>query len=141
VGGRLLCVDTWQNDTIPGGPRDVFAAFEKNIRGVRAYITTIRARSDAIPPADLPERLHLVFLDGDHSYEAVHAEVERFAPLIVEGGVLAFHDAIAFEGVTRSVGETLASGRWQFGGHVDNLIWLRRTAWIAPDYNPPSHPS
>jgi len=139
VGGRLICVDTWQNDTIPEGTRDTFAEFEANTAGVRSYITTIRARSDAIPSADLPERLHLVFLDGDHSYQAVHAEVERFGSRIVEGGTLVFHDAIAFEGVARVIGEALAGGQWQFGGHVDNLIWLRRVRWTVPEYTPPSH--
>src|SRR5579871_805576 len=139
AGGRLVCVDTWQNDTLPGDPHDVFAEFERNVRGLRASITPIRARSSEIPAADLPEKLHLIFLDGDHRYEAIHAEFELLAPRIVEGGVLAFHDAIAFEGVARTIGEALTRGRWQFGGHVDNLIWLRRVRWIVPEHHPPSH--
>lgn len=36
--------------------------------------------------------LDWVYLDGDHSYEAVRDEIAAFWPLIQSGGVLAFHD-------------------------------------------------
>ena len=35
--------------------------------------------------------LDLVFLDGDHSYEVVRAELAAFPALVAEGGVLAGH--------------------------------------------------
>ena len=36
-------------------------------------------------------RYDLVFLDGDHSYEVVRAELAAFPALVAEGGVLAGH--------------------------------------------------
>ena len=29
---ELVCVDTWQNDTMPDGTKDTFAEFSKNLR-------------------------------------------------------------------------------------------------------------
>jgi len=36
-----------------------------------------------------------VYLDGDHSYESVIAEIKAFLPLVKPGGIIAGHDAIA----------------------------------------------
>src|SRR5205823_301916 len=126
-GGNLVCVDTWNNDNVPPAPLDTFGDFERNVASVRGSITTVRKRSVELTRADLPPgEFELVFLDGDHTYDAVSFEVRFFAPLIKEGGILAFHDAIEFEGIARAIGEALASGQWQFAGHLDNLIWLRK---------------
>lgn len=36
--------------------------------------------------------IHLLFIDGDHSYEAVRSDFELFEPRVVSGGVIALHD-------------------------------------------------
>ncbi|GJG86394.1 hypothetical protein tb265_15750 [Gemmatimonadetes bacterium T265] len=136
--GHLFCVDTWHNNTIPGGERDTFAEFSRNTEAFRRVITPIRKRSDQLCAVDVRVPLSLVFLDGDHSYDAVSAEVALVTPWIADGGTLAFHDAVAFEGVARTIGDALASGLWQFSGHVDNLVWLRRVRWSEPGYTPPT---
>jgi predicted O-methyltransferase YrrM len=38
------------------------------------------------------EKLDALFIDGDHSYEGVRADFERYAPLVREGGIIALHD-------------------------------------------------
>lgn len=35
---------------------------------------------------------HMVFIDGDHSYEGCKADIEAFFPLLLPGGILAVHD-------------------------------------------------
>lgn len=44
----------------------------------------------------LPKRtkIDLLFIDGDHSYVGVKADIERFTPHVVVGGVVAFHDSL-----------------------------------------------
>ncbi|MDD2804811.1 MAG: class I SAM-dependent methyltransferase [Elusimicrobiales bacterium] len=37
-------------------------------------------------------RLDLLFIDGDHSYEGVKADYERYSGFVRPGGVIAFHD-------------------------------------------------
>jgi cephalosporin hydroxylase len=34
----------------------------------------------------------LLFIDGDHSYEGVKSDYERYSPLVKHGGYIAFHD-------------------------------------------------
>ncbi|GAH99526.1 unnamed protein product, partial [marine sediment metagenome] len=38
------------------------------------------------------EKLHLLFIDGDHSYDCVKKDFELYSPLVKKGGVIAFHD-------------------------------------------------
>jgi predicted O-methyltransferase YrrM len=40
------------------------------------------------------DRLDLLFVDGDHSYEGVRQDYERYSPLVREGGLVAFHDIV-----------------------------------------------
>ncbi|GAB4128599.1 MAG: hypothetical protein OHK0045_03040 [Raineya sp.] len=38
------------------------------------------------------EKLDFLFIDGDHTFEGVKTDFEMYAPLVKEGGVIAFHD-------------------------------------------------
>jgi predicted O-methyltransferase YrrM len=124
--GHLFCVDTWENQTMPEGEYDTFSEFSENTRTLSQYITPIRKNSINLTESDICYPLNLVFIDGDHSYAAVKHDYEKVEPWILEGGILAFHDCIHFEGVSRTIGEALASGGWQLNGHIDNLLWLRK---------------
>jgi predicted O-methyltransferase YrrM len=48
--------------------------------------------------------VHLVFIDGDHSYEGCKGDIESWEPHIAEGGYLVFHD---YESYIDSVTETI----------------------------------
>ncbi len=37
-------------------------------------------------------KIDFLFIDGDHSYEGVRADFELYAPLVRQGGLIAFHD-------------------------------------------------
>ena len=38
---------------------------------------------------------HLVFIDGDHTYEQCKRDYENYSPMLIDGGVLIFHDVDA----------------------------------------------
>jgi predicted O-methyltransferase YrrM len=40
------------------------------------------------------QRLDLLFIDGDHSYEGVRADFNLYSPLVRAGGIVAFHDIV-----------------------------------------------
>jgi predicted O-methyltransferase YrrM len=40
------------------------------------------------------KKIDLLFIDGDHSYEGVKQDFEMYAPLVREGGIVAFHDIV-----------------------------------------------
>jgi predicted O-methyltransferase YrrM len=124
--GAIVCIDTWENQTMPDGVRDTFAEFTVNTRGVADRITTIRKRSDQITAAELGGPFHLIFLDGDHSYSATKSDLQLAASVLSADGVIAFHDSLSFQGVSRVVGEALGTGDWMLGGVVQNLCWVKR---------------
>lgn len=39
-------------------------------------------------------QLDFLFIDGDHSYDGVRMDYETYAPLVREGGLIAFHDIV-----------------------------------------------
>ncbi len=134
--GQLYCVDTWANETMPDGERNTFDEFTANTRGVASTITTIRKRSDEIAASDFPLPFDLIFIDADHSYAAVKGDFEKVRDWVRDGGTLAFHDTTYFEGVSRVLGEILATGQWQLAGNVDSLTWLRKIGRTGSFPNP-----
>lgn len=132
IGGRLICVDTWENETMPEGPQDTYGLFEENTAGLGDIISIRRKRSQDLTNVDIPSQLDFVFIDGDHSYRSVRSDVDTVTAALADEGLLAFHDVMWFQGVSRVVGELLSSGGWQFEGSVDNLIWLKKS---RPNYS------
>jgi predicted O-methyltransferase YrrM len=52
----------------------------------------------------------LVYIDGDHSYEAVSKDIELYLPKIKQGGIMAGHDySKSWPGVIKAVDERLGS--------------------------------
>jgi predicted O-methyltransferase YrrM len=128
----ITCVDTWQNETMPDGVRDTFEEFSRNVEGVKARLRLIRKPSGEVSPQELGEPFDMVFLDGDHSYRQTHQDFHMVSGLVAEGGVLAFHDSLFFQGVSRVIGEALATGAWQIGGIANNLFWIKRAQFVHP---------
>jgi predicted O-methyltransferase YrrM len=131
-GGTIWCVDTWENQTMPEGPRDTLPGFLENTARFRAMIRPVRKRSDELQAEDAQTPLDLIFIDGDHSYEAVRRDIERVQAWVAPEGVIAFHDATSFPGVGRAVGELLATTEWAIAGQVESLVWICRAAWVGP---------
>ncbi len=40
------------------------------------------------------QKLDLLFIDGDHTYDGVKKDYEMFSPLVQEGGLIVFHDIV-----------------------------------------------
>ena len=129
-GGRLICVDTWNNDAVNMERADIFSEFSQNTAGVKQRLIVIRGRSRDLTDAQIPKPLNIIFIDGDHSYEAVHTDTEKVIPWLAPGGFLVFHDACIYQGVSRTVGELLASGDWMMHELVDSLMCLKRANFI-----------
>ena len=47
--------------------------------------------------ADFKEPIDLLFIDGNHDYEAVLQDYEQWSPLVKPGGMIAFHDVVLGE--------------------------------------------
>lgn len=72
--------------------------------------------------------LDLVFIDADHSYAAVRADIDAWMPKVRAGGILAGHDynnttkyGNYFKGVDRAVEETFTT----FNVESDSVWWVQ----------------
>jgi predicted O-methyltransferase YrrM len=112
-----------------------FDAFQKNIReaGVAGLITPIvKFSGDAAE--DIKEPIELLFIDGAHEYEAVKLDFELYEPKLVEGGMIAFHDTIGWEGPERLVAEVIfRSHRFRRARFANSITYAEKvaqnTAW------------
>lgn len=118
---RVISIDTWQGSGEPEaekicrqkmaehGVDDLFALHRKNLEALGLGSVTRRIRARTVPEGiewakewEVP--IGLLFIDADHVYESVKQDFEAFAPLVVPGGVVAFHDSWA-DGPSRVIGE------------------------------------
>ncbi|MHA2232874.1 MAG: class I SAM-dependent methyltransferase [Candidatus Hodarchaeales archaeon] len=53
------------------------------------------------------KEVNVLFIDGDHSYEGVKADVIKWAPFVPIGGVMIFHDCTTHKSVSKAVNETV----------------------------------
>lgn len=125
-GGKIICIDTWENQTMPDGVRDTFKEFADHLKPVWNLISPIRARSDSLVPDQLPNAIDLAFIDGDHSYTAAAKDFLLLCDRIKSGGTIAFHDTEHFQGPSRVLGDALTTGRWKLGGRTRNLAWIQQ---------------
>lgn len=87
-------------------PNGKYETFVSNLKQNNLYdrITHIREKSQ-IAGKTFNEKIEFIFIDGFHKYEVVKQDFELFYPKIVEGGYIAFHDVIAYQGPTDLVKE------------------------------------
>lgn len=76
------------------GAHDTLLEFRRTIRraGVGPHVMAV------VAPAEMAVRfwsqpIGMLFIDGDHSYDGCRSDYKNWAPLIVAGGALVFHDA------------------------------------------------
>lgn len=56
------------------------------------------------------ESIDLLFLDGDHEYESVKADIGAWLSRVKPGGMVLFHDYQSWPGVTKAVDEAISAG-------------------------------
>jgi predicted O-methyltransferase YrrM len=97
--GQLFCVDWWRGNLGTGLMEiaekvDVFSIFWDRMRSesLEESVVPIRGRSDLVVKVLKNHTFDLVFIDGDHRYESVLADIRAYAPLVRKGGILCGHD-------------------------------------------------
>ncbi len=97
--GMLCCVDNWKgNEGVAGHVEakngDVFAIFERNMErcGLNDYVTAIKANSVDAAKSFPDGYFDVVFIDADHRYDHVKADIMAWMKKVRVGGVLCGHD-------------------------------------------------
>lgn len=136
--GKLYAIDTWagtpddptQHDRLYAEAADVFADFCSNLRPQIRAGRVVPLRMDSLKgAAELVGRhgvgfADLVFIDADHRYEAIRADLLAYLPLVKPGGIISGHDfsPATWPGVVRAVTELLPEHRIV----PDTTIWWVR---------------
>jgi cephalosporin hydroxylase len=127
--GKLIdfwCVDTWAGspelmvdpDVVAGTLQDVFL---RNTKPVAGQIHALKEESVKAASILKDEVCDFVYIDADHSYEAVKADIEAWLPKVKVKGVLAGDDRTA-GGVAEALAELLPE-------HEEegvNWVWVKK---------------
>ena len=101
-----------------------FADFLRNTARFRHFLVPHRGPA-AEQAASVPGGLDLLFIDGDHAYEAAASDLAHYAPKLRPGGVLAMHDFGVFPGVERACAEFFRGRPPEPVGRVHSLQLFR----------------
>jgi predicted O-methyltransferase YrrM len=101
--GRLFCVDWWRGSAgvalleETAAEHDIFALFLDNVAraGLDETIVPLRMRSADAAPVLADRQFDHIFIDGDHRYAAVKADIAAFCDKVRPGGILCGHDCLA----------------------------------------------
>ena len=69
----------------------------------------------------------LLWIDGDHSYAAALQDAALFAPWVVDGGVVAFHDATQGD-LPRVVRKVFGDPQYSALGIVDSIVYATKSS-------------
>ena len=82
--------------------------FDRNVAewGLTANVVKTKMRSNEAA-LGWSRKIDFLYVDGDHSYEAVSQDIQNFVPFVRAGGLFAFHDykPVGKEGVRRAIDE------------------------------------
>jgi len=114
---RIFAVDTWHWSEGHLPPIEckhhgfLWHEFVNNVRacGVQSVITPMCLPSTEAATFFEDESIFMAFIDADHAYEAVKADIAAWRPKVKPGGILAGHDYNPYwSGVCRAVDETFS---------------------------------
>lgn len=124
--------------------RDLYAEFKATL-GARPVVATNLPSVLAAAEHD-DASLDFVFIDADHAYRSVKADLSAWLPKVKPGGVLAGHDW-PMPSVKRAVREALPAGEVEVigpdpdAGRSNYCWWWRKPATPTPPATPPAGPS
>lgn len=125
----VYAVDPFDGRATPV-PADTLPTFRRNLQryGVDDRVTPIRGTSAEVLPDRAPV-FDVVFVDGNHAYEAVREDIRLARTVLRPGGLLVFHDyaSACDPGVKQAVDEMLAAGG-DVLRRVDSLLVTRPAA-------------
>lgn len=89
----LYCVDTWEVQAGNSVQTDYsFDEFNKNIEPVKSVIIPKRLPSIEAAKLYADNSLDFVFIDANHDFDSVAADINEWLPKIKPGGIIAGHD-------------------------------------------------
>lgn len=92
---HIWCVDTWRGriTRLTTATDADYNAFLKTITDARDRVTVLKMGTDqAVEVLRVDAPFDIVWIDADHTYPWVKHDIENYAPMVKEGGLLCGHD-------------------------------------------------
>jgi predicted O-methyltransferase YrrM len=139
--GVVHAIDTFRGNpgnesmyVVGAGDRsDLEPNFHRNIAAAgltdRVAVHSMTSEEAVAPVAAAVHGVRMIYIDGEHSYDAVKGEIERYAFLLSPGGLLTFDDySTRYPGVAEAIHEHLAGAGDRYVTPVqdDNFLVIRR---------------
>lgn len=123
VPGKLLVVDTFYTQSDAVFHENIFAPKSPYSQIVNRHGSLLKAFQYYVSACDVDNKIEVVvkdsvtaaigttndfvFIDANHTYEAIHADIKAWMPTIAPGGILAGHDYdnMQWPGVVMAVDE------------------------------------
>ena len=101
----VVCIDLWEAYDDLGRPTTIgFSSFEKTLKehNLFEYVKPIKNISSEVLKT-WNEPIGFLFVDGNHAYEYVKADIIGYSKFVVPGGIIACHDYGYFEETRRGI--------------------------------------
>jgi cephalosporin hydroxylase len=87
----------------------LYERFLANTQGLPVFPLMLSSVDAAVLFRRTGTRADMIFIDANHTYESVKADIEAWMPLLVDGGVLCGHDfdRTYWPGIVRAVEECI----------------------------------
>jgi len=132
--GKVVAIDphkgdlgefTVNNICVPDG--GTFKKFKDNLkkREVLNFVSPMKMTSKTASKK-FNKPIRFLFVDGDHKYEAVKMDIDLWSPKVVNGGIIAIHDSVNWDGPKKVVEEMKASGKYDNFVCVDSMTICRK---------------
>lgn len=112
LGGKLITIDPY--------PEQIsidWSCISHNVSSRRGFFP--QDIQKALPPMD--EKFDFVFVDGNHSYDGVSADLHALGGIMQPGACVLLHDAY-HSGVDQAIRDALAAGLFSNGGRVGRVL-------------------
>ena len=117
----ILSIDPFVN-TYMIGDESVYEEYITNVNKHVKRFKVLKMTSDTAINY-INSRFDIIFIDGDHSEEAVNSDIINYYPLLNENGIILFHDFLNphWLGVKRAY--NMHANKFRYYGNIDNMRW------------------
>ena len=126
-GGIVIVIDPFENYvTHTPAPANYEQVFDRNLLPYSNNVVKLKGLSTEV---DWSLPIHVLFIDGDHSFEGVFRDINKFVPYVSESGLVFFHDYKAHgkPGVKKNVDKYfIGNPEFKLLGLVGSMIGFQR---------------
>jgi predicted O-methyltransferase YrrM len=115
------------------GNVQTFPQFQKNINRANVddiVLPIVKTSKEAEKDWNWP--IEFLWIDGNHEYESVKLDFDKWFPYLIEGGIIAFHDTLSFPGPKKVVIESLyKSKNFTNIGLIGSITFAKKVSRIS----------